>query len=84
MTQSVPGKDSQHSASLPCGPTTALLQAAPEMLLGARCTEKADIYSFGRQQWGLPQAYPAAAFAFAAFAGVAASGHCTLPASLTA
>lgn len=26
---------------------TSLLRSAPEMLWGAKCTEKADIYSFG-------------------------------------
>jgi hypothetical protein len=52
MAHSVPGKNSQCAASLLRGPTTALLQAAPEMLLGARCTEKADIYSFGRSHGG--------------------------------
>lgn len=39
-----PGHPTAAASSLPPGH----LQAAPEMLLGARCTEKADVYSYGQ------------------------------------
>jgi hypothetical protein len=61
-------------------PVVALLQAAPEMLLGARCTEKADIYSFGRQRRLLLQACCPATTCFAfrgrcSFAGAPGPGR---------
>lgn len=38
-----------------------LLQSSPEMLLGARCTERSDIYSYG--EWDVSMMHTWAKFA---------------------